>query len=286
MAIDFTIDFREKDAFCRRLSLAEKIDRKQLKRPDEFQMVAGRAMGWMVGHRRTVLATAAGVVVVGGVAWGLAAWRSSREDKAGGELAEALELQSRPVAGEGPAQPDEQTFPSKDEREKAVISALEKVRSTRSGTTAGLTATAEIGFHKLKSGDAAGAQKDLQDFLDHAGKSHPLRPFAQESLGYALEAQNKLDEAGAAFEKLREVGLPARADYQVARLALVQGKPDAKEQLERVARDHPKETDVVREANERLALAALPPVASPPQAAAAPPDVKPPEKKAKGNKPK
>jgi len=286
MAIDFTIEFRDKDAFCRRPSLAEKIDRKQLKRPDEFQVVAGRMMGWMVGHRRTVLAAAAAVVVVGALAWGLAAWRSSREDKAGAELAEALELQSRPIAGEGPAQPDEETFPSKDEREKAVISALEKVRSTRSGTTAGLTAAAEIGFHKLKSGDAAGAQKDLQDFLDHAGKSHPLRPFAQESLGYALEAQNKLDEARAAFEKLRELGLPARADYQVARLALVQGKPDAKEQLERVARDHPKEVDVVREANERLALAALPPVASPPQTAAAPPDVKPPEKKAKGSKPK
>ncbi len=266
--------------------MPEKIDRKQLKRPDEFQLIAGRVMGWMVGHRRMVVTAAGAVVVVGALAWGLAAWRGSREDKAGAELAEALELQSRPIAGEAPAQPDEQTFPSKDDREKAVVAALEKVRSTRSGTTAALTAAAELGFHKLKSGDAPGAQKDLQDFLDHAGKSHPLRPFAQESLGYALEAQNKLDEARAAFEKLRDLGLPARADYQVARLALVEGKPDAKEQLERVARDYPKEADVVREANERLALAALPAVASSPQAAAAPPDVKPPEKKAKGTKQK
>src|SRR4029077_6372267 len=174
------------------------------------------------------------------------------------------------------AQPGQETFPSKEERQKAILAALEKVRTGHAGTTAAQTALAELGFHKLKAGDAAGAQKDLQDFLDHAAKDHPLRPFAQESLGYALEAQNKLDEARAAFEKLRDLGLPARADYQIARLALVEGKPDAKEQLERVARDYPKESDVVREANERLALAALPAVASSPQAAAAPPDVKPP----------
>jgi tetratricopeptide (TPR) repeat protein len=283
MAIDFTIEFREKGAFCRRPSVAEKIDRKQLKRPDEFQLIAGRAMGWMVAHRGVVGVAAAGVVAAVVLAWGLATWRGAREGQAGAELAEALELQSRPIAGEAPAQPDEQTFPSKEEREKAVVAALDKVRSTRSGTTAGLTAGAELGFHKLKSGDAAGAQKDLQEFLDRAGNSHPLRPFAQESLGYAFEAQNKLDEARAAFEKLRELGLPARADYQVARLALVQGRPEAKEQLERVARDHPKETDVVREANERLALAALPPVGAAQQATAAPPVLKAAEK-AKGKK--
>ena len=239
--------------------MAEKIDRKQLKKPDEFQLVAGRAMGWMVEHKRLVLGASGGVLAALLLAWGLATWRTSREAKAGAALAEALELQSRPVAGEGPSQPTEQTFPSKDEREKAVVAALESVRKEHGGTTAGQTALAEIGFHKLKAADAAGAQKDLQDFLDHAGKDHPLRPFAQESLGYALEAQNKLDEARAAFEKLRDLGLPARADYQAARLALVQGKPDAMQQLERVAKDHEKDP-VAREANARLEIAALPPV--------------------------
>jgi tetratricopeptide (TPR) repeat protein len=117
-----------------------------------------------------------------------------------------------------------------------------------------------MGFLKLKSGDPAGAQKDLSDFLGSAPKDHPLRPFAQESLGYALEAQGKLDDARAAFEKLREIGMPARADYQAARLALIQNKPDAKQQLERIAKEYPKEIDVVRAANERLELASLPPV--------------------------
>jgi len=239
--------------------VADKIDRKQLKRPDEFQLLAGRAMGWMVGHKRLVLGASGAILAALLIAWGLATWRTSREAKAGGALAETLELQSRPIAGEGPAQPGQDTFPSKEERQKAVIAALENVRSAHGGTTAAQTALAQLGFHKLKAGDAAGAQKDLQEFLDRAGRDHPLRPFAQESLGYALEAQNKLDEARAAFEKLRDLDLAARADYQVARLALVQGKPDAREQLERVAKDHPKDAAVVREANERLEIAALPP---------------------------
>jgi hypothetical protein len=249
--------------------VAEKIDRKQLRRPDEFQVVAGRAMGWVAAHQRLVLGVASAVVVVVLIAWGVSAWRDSRESKASAELAEALELLSRPVAGDGQAQAGEQTFPSKEEREKAVVSALEKVRSDHGSTAAGQTALAELGFHKLKSGDAAAAQKDLGEFLARARKDHPLRPFAQEALGYALEAQGKLDEARGAFERLREMGVPARADYQSARLALVQGKPDAKQQLERVAKEYPKDLAVVREANERLELASLPPY-TPGEAAPAP----------------
>lgn len=265
--------------------MAEKLDRKQLKKPDEFQVVAGKAMNWAVAHKTLTLGAAAAILGLALIIWGVSAWRSSREAKAGAELAEALELQSRPTAGEGQAQPGQEGFPSREERDKALITALEKVRADHGGTTAAHTALAEIGFHKLQSGDAAGAEKDLQEFLDRSSKDHPLRPFAQESLGYALEAQKKLDEANAAFDRLREFGLPARADYQVARLALIQGKPDARQRLERVATDHAKELDVVREANERLELASLPPPSAA-QAVPPSPPVKAPEKKPQGKKQK
>ena len=238
--------------------MAEKLDRKQLKKPDEFQVVAGRIMAWVAARQKQVAGAVIAVALAALAIWGLSAYRSARDAKAGAALAAALELQSRPIAGEGPSQPGQETFPSEEERQKAVVAALEKVRSDHAGTSAARTALAELGFHKLKAQDAAGAQKDLQDFLSSAG-GNPLRPFAQESLGYALEAQNKLDEARAAFEKLREMDRPALADLHAARLALMQGRPDARQQLEKVAREYPKDPLIVREANERIELSALPP---------------------------
>jgi tetratricopeptide (TPR) repeat protein len=262
--------------------VAEKIDRKQLKKPDEFQLVAGKAMGWVAAHQGKVFAALGAAVVAVLIGWAVGSWRSSREANAGTELAKALELESRPV---GAAAQGQEGFASKEERDKAVLAALDKVQKDYGNTTAARTALAEIGFHKLKQGDAAGAQKDLQDFLSGAGRDHPLRPFAQEALGYAFEAQKKFDEAKDAFGRLRDLGLPARADYQDARLALAQGKPDAKQQLEKVAREYPKEMDVVRAANERLELASLPPV-TPGEAAAQPeqkaqPDARKPQGKKK-----
>jgi hypothetical protein len=270
--------------------VAEKIDRKQLRRPDEFQVVAGHAMEWMQTRQRQVLLIAGAVVLAIVLAWGLATWRSAREAKAGAELSQALDIQQRPIAGEPSAQQATDTFPSKDERNKAALTALEKVRSEHGGTTAAQTAQAEIGFLKLRTGDAPGAQKELSEFLSSSSKSHPLRVFAQESLGYAYEAQGKLDDARAAFEQLRALDQPARADFQAARLALVQGKPDAKAQLEKVAKEYVKDQDIVREANLRIELASLPPPpppgqASAPAAAEKPAAQKPAEKPAPAKKP-
>src|SRR2546428_9924171 len=208
-------------------------------------------MNWMVANRGLVVGVGGALIAIALVGWRFSAWQGSREAKAGAELAEAIELQSRPISSEGSARPGQETCASKEEREKAVIAALEKVRADHRSTTAAQTALAEIGFHKLKGADAAGAQKDLEEFLASAAKGHPLRPFAQESLGYALEAQNRLDEAKAAFEKLRDLELAARADYQLARLALVQGKPDASRHPERAAKENPQRLDVLREPDTR-----------------------------------
>ena len=237
--------------------MSQKTDRKELRKPDEFQVVAGRAMQWVAGNQRTLALAIAGLAAVVLLAWGASAYKASRESKAGAALSEALELTSRPIAGEAPAAPGTETFPSKDERQKAVLAALDKVRNEHAGTLAALTAQAQLGFWKVKAGDPAGAQKELQEFLDKADQKHPLRVFAIESLGYAWEGQKKLDEARTTFAKLAEAGAPERGAFQAARLALVEGKPDAKQLLEQVAKDYPKDP-VATAANERLELAAMP----------------------------
>lgn len=261
--------------------MTQKADRKELRQPDEFQVVAGRAMEWVAKNQQKLVIAIAAVAAVVLLAWGASAYKASREASAGAALSEALELNSRPIAGEAQAAaPAAETFPSKDERQKAVVAALEKVRSEHGGTLAAQTAQAQLGFQKVKTGDYAGAQKELQDFIDHADSKHPLRAFALESLGYAYEGQKQLDQARQTFARLADAGAPERAAYQSARLALAEGKPEAKQQLEQVAKDYPKDP-VATAANERLELASLPaaqpgaPTPAPAPEAASPAPVKP-----------
>jgi hypothetical protein len=239
--------------------LAEKMDRKQLKQPDEFQALAGKAMQWVAVNQARVVGVIVALAVITVAGWGIAAYRSSREEKAGAALSEALELSSRPLTSEAVPGRPEDTFTSKEAREKAVIDALQKVRAEFGGSRAAQTAQAEIAFHEESSGDHAAAARDLQEFLASAGANHPLRFVAQEALGYALEGQGKLDDAKAAFDKLRDLDMPSHAAFHDARLALVQGKPDAKAQLEKVAKDYPKDAELAREAMQRVELASLPP---------------------------
>jgi hypothetical protein len=242
--------------------LAHKQERKELKKPDEFQVVAGRTMDFLLAHRLQVIVGLAAVAVLAIVVWSMTTWNASREAKAGAALAQALEIDQRPIASEGNPQAGDKTFPTRADRDKATLDALEQVRKEYSKTRAAQTAAAEIGFQKLRTGDAIGAQAALDDFLNSAGNDHPLRAFATEALGYAYEAQGKLEDAKKAFARLRDAGAPERAAFHEARLALVENKPDAKEQLEKVAKEFPKDP-VALEANQRLEIAALPPPPAP-----------------------
>ena len=233
-------------------------DLKELRQPDEFQLVGGRALQWILAHQQKIAMAAAGIVLVALAAWGAAVYKSHRETKAGESLAEALRIEARPIAGQGLVQPGDETFPNRAERNKAAIAAFEKVRGEHGGSLAAQTATLQLALLKHQSGDGAGAIPLFEQFLKDAGNSHPMRPTALEGLGYAQEAAGKLPEARETFARLKDAGAESRGAYQLARLALVEGKPDAKAQLEAVARDHAKDP-VAMEANMRLEVASLPP---------------------------
>jgi hypothetical protein len=267
--IDSRGEVGQKRSSRKEAALAQKLDRKQLKKPDEFQVIATKVMDWIVAHQKPILVGLAVVAVAIVAGWAFTSYSSSREGRAGGELASALEVESRPLASEGPSQPGIPSFATREERTKAALAALDRVRSDYPRSVAAQTALAEIGFLKLKEGDAAGAQTALQQFAKEAGQDHPLRAVAQESLGYAFEAQGKLDDARSAFAQLAQDGAPARAAYQQARIALVEGKPDARQQLQQVAKDYAKEP-IAQEANMRVSLATLPPPAAPAPAPAHP----------------
>jgi tetratricopeptide (TPR) repeat protein len=263
---------------CEVRNVSEKLDRKQLQKPDEFQATAARIMDQLVAKRQLLAVLGGAFVVLVLVFWGATTYMSSREASAGAALSEALELDSRGIAGEPGLAPGAETFPNKDDRTKAVQAALEKVRGDYSSSEAARTAGAQLGFLKLKSGDSVGAATLLSEYVEKGHKGDPLRAIAIEALGAAYENQGKLDDAKAAYAKLGEAGAQARADYQQARILLVQGKPEAKAALEKVAKDYPKD-GVAMDAQRRLELASLPPPPPPGSVQDAPADAPPPEEK-------
>ncbi len=267
--------------------MAQKVtgkDLKELRQPDEFQLVAGKALEWILAHQRALGLAIAGIVAVALLALGATAYKGHRESKSGEALAEALRIEARPIAGEGFVPPGEETFATKAERTKAATDALEKVRSESSGSVAAQTATLQLGLLKQQTGDAAAAIPLLEQFLKDAGAGNPLRATALEALGYAQESAGKLAEARDSFAKLKDAGAEPRSAYQLARLSLLEGKPDAKAQLEAVAKDHPKDP-VAQEANLRLEVASLPPASASPAAPVTDKAAEPPKKIEKAKKP-
>ena len=109
--------------------MAQKLDRKELKKPDEFQVVAGKVMGWVAAHQKPVLAglIVLAVAVLGG--WAASAYSNSRDAKAGAELATALELSARPLASEAQAQT---SFPQRNLAATLPVSEAQSRHQTQS----------------------------------------------------------------------------------------------------------------------------------------------------------
>jgi len=238
--------------------VATKAERNEMRQPDEFQVQASRAMDFLIARKNALIGAVLVIVVLVIGVWAVTEYQHAQDAKAGAELSAALALVARPVMGElGASQPGIETFANDDAKTQALTPAFEKVRADYPGRAAARTAGAQLGFLKLKHNDAAGAVTLLQEYLAKAGSDDVLRTSAQEGLGAAYENQGKLDDAAAAYAKLSEMGASEEGAYQVARIAMLQKKPDAKAQLEKVVADYPK--DAATEARRSLEMIDLPP---------------------------
>jgi len=107
-----------------------------------------------------------------------------------------------------------------------------------------------------RAGDTAKAEAQYREYIKATGASDPMRMTAQEGLGYALEAQNKLDEALAAFVELGDVQGKAFADLALKHQARIKeqkgDKPGAIE-LYRALLDRFPESKLREAAEQRIA---------------------------------
>jgi tetratricopeptide (TPR) repeat protein len=212
--------------------MSDKMTRKELKAPDEFQKLGAQAVPFLVQHQKTVVFGVAGVVGVGLVIFLLQFMGEHGEERANAALGAALRDMSREVSATGAAPEDSEKAPFKTATEKddAIIKSLTDFRSKEKGTKASATAALPLAQALLREGKSNEALAAFDDYLKGSTKDDPLRPTALEGKGYALEAKKDYDAALAAFDQLAKENttefMKGMGLYHRARILLLQGKTD------------------------------------------------------------
>jgi tetratricopeptide (TPR) repeat protein len=240
----------------------EKMRQQELRTPDTFQKVGVEAGDWLA-QRQKLIGIGAAVLLLGGMGVGIANEVSKRgEEKASQALGQALAVLDRPVEGVEPPQPGatETPFKTVQERDGALVTALTDFRKEHGGTRSAVTAALTLGKAQFRLGKYAEAQEAFGTFLKDAPQNEPLRAGALEGQGYALEAQQKYDEAIKSFEQMDSAGggeyLAGMGAYHKGRMLILQDKKDeAAQVLSKISTDHPN-TAAARMASERLAVLA------------------------------
>lgn len=231
---------------------------------DEFQARGFELVEWMHEKQGVVLGII-GAIVAAGLAFGVyTAMQGSRNTTASASLAEALRSWEAPVGAEdadGPTPPDAPKFKDAAERAAAAKVLFEKTASEHGSSGAGILGHLYAGHAALRLGDADGAAKAYQGFLDAASSDDPLRFAGYAGLATALESKGDRKGAISALESL--VNLADKTDEDAALVALgrlytAEGNPDAaRKSLERVGKDFP-ESSLKSRADELLASLGTP----------------------------
>ncbi len=232
------------------------LTRKEMKGPDRFQAIAGKAAAWAAGNQRRIGQAAIALVAILALGAGAFAWQRSRAERAGALLYRMLDaLDGLVASGQAGDVGGRPVFRSAEEQRKAVIAAADEVRREYSSSAAARTATLASGDAHLRLGEWDAAIADYQAFLKDAPADDTLRFGALEGMARAREGKGDMDGAAAAFERLgAEVPfMKGRAALERARVLAKGGKvEEAKKLLGSLPADV-KDPLLEAEARERLA---------------------------------
>jgi tetratricopeptide (TPR) repeat protein len=212
--------------------MSDKLTRKELKAPDEFQKLGAQAVPFLVQHQKTFVFGVVGVVAVGFLVFAVQFMGQHGEEKADMALGAALREMNREVNAGGTPSEDNGKAPFKTSAEKddAIIKSLSDFRAKEKGTKASSTAALPLGQALLREGKSQEALAAFDDYLKGSTQNDPLRPTALEGKGYALEAKKDYDAALAAFDQLAKENtsefMKGMGLYHRARILLLQGKTD------------------------------------------------------------
>lgn len=164
---------------------------------------------WLEANRNRLIGAAAAILVVAGVVYFISSQREQREVDAGQALTMLL------------------VSPTDNTNIAARANAFADLAVKYAGTDAGRRARLQAGAAFFDAGSYADAQTQFQDFLN-ASSTGPLAAIAELGLAASLEAQNKLDQAAAAYQRVVSVypgsDCVQPAEFAMGRIAEAQNK--------------------------------------------------------------
>jgi predicted negative regulator of RcsB-dependent stress response len=252
--------------------VAQSINRKELRQPDEFVSFWTHVGTWINNHRRKVIAFVVIVVLGSGGAWGFTAWKQHQGIQETVAFARMEKTALAPLLPEKadkgekaedpkPAEEDGPRFKTDQERLQATISEADAFVAAHGAAGLGRRALLIKANALLASGKGAEAASAFEQLL----KGEPdknMRLVEQDGLALALEAQGQLDKAIDVYKTMadeaRMVGdfYADRALYGKARLLQKQGKGKDAEKILREILDKMPKTLLRREIDDRLAVLA------------------------------
>jgi tetratricopeptide (TPR) repeat protein len=237
----------------------DKISRKDLKKPDEFVSLTKEVLAWLVEQRMALLLGLSALVVVILTAFGWRWYIESQEQEASRLFMEARKITISQQNPEG-----EQNNPhsgdnsvSENEKYRAAITALEKVKKEFPKTDTAALATFFVGQYSQILGENDKAIESYKEYLAIEGVKGELAPSAIEGIAICFESKGATEQAKENYKRLCEPPLDKECDrglYHLARLEQASGKfQEASDNLMSILDKYPK-TSLGQEIQERLLM--------------------------------
>jgi len=199
-----------------------KINRKELREPDEFQSFVANAQEFLLNNLTQVIVSASIVLVAGALAVGLYYYEIHRDDIAGNRFYSAIsELNQKNY--------------------KQAEADFDKLAQDEPGREVGKLARFYLGSAYFQEGQLDKARDALVAYIPDA-KDDLFASMAYEDLGIIYEKMGDLKKAQGAYAQAAAIAGPeqTRAELQVARLLARQGdKPGAINAYNRFLTAHP-----------------------------------------------